>query len=426
MLTIEDKVGGTATLDNNCEEINGISVQPNETEPTQVTSFVDEATVCATVDGHSSSFGIYSANGVEDLKRYLARPHAVTTGVISSSVGRVTNFDVQNTTNWASLVSSSSYARMAGILGYRATICFKVVVSSTPFNQGILCLNWQYQAFTGNTVNHLRGEFPSLCVNLPHVLLDISENTSAELRVPYVSTNEFQPYADTGSVNLIGAYGRFTLTAIAPCRVGAGASAPNYVLYSWLEDVELIGARTPDTSAVSLQSGGGEKVRAGIVSNILDNASKLADSVGRIPVFNRFLKTPAWLLSNASNVAAAFGYSKPVISSPHMRVSDRCYQYDSQIDVPTPAVVAGPFQTNEISVDGTVGCTYEDQMSFDSILTRPQLIFRKEITAANNANSTVYGCLISPSCMWYRESGNGNISAPGTATITTSAFAPVL
>jgi len=418
----QDLIGGAATPIDNCDTIEGITVSKNTETIANITSFNDEATMCAEITANELAYGVSSSANVGDLREYLSRPCFRSSGALPATNTQFALISFANFSGFRDMVAVNTFSRLAGCMGIRATLCFKMVVSATPFHQGIACLSFQYGE-TNNAINGRRGYFPALAVNLPHVLLDISENTSAELKVPFVAPYEYIPYDDIGNVNLIQPYGVFMGTMLAGARNPTSGLAPTFQIYTWLEDVEVIGAKTSITSAINLQSGG-EAKRAGVVSGILDAGSGLVSQVGRIPGLKAAMGTPAWFLKNAANVAASFGFSKPVDTSHHQRVVGETYRYDSQIDVPTPAVVVGPFQTNSITVDGAVGCTDEDQMAFDYILTKKQLICRRELSNSLTTGSYFYGMAVTPSAMWYREGGSGNISLPAFSTLTTSCFLP--
>jgi hypothetical protein len=421
------KVSGAAHQRDKCEEIEGISVNMTETAITGVTSIENEAMICGEVNSNLNSQTIHSGDGVHDIAKYLSRPWNRDRGTISSGTGLLTSLSFNTISGVKDHVGAVAWGRLAGAAGLRGTLVFRMVVTATPFHQGVLALSFQY----GNSnlgPDARRGFFFPLSVNLPHVKLDLAENTSAELRVPFVSSQEYwsineHPVPTTSSVG----YGFFTVNKLTDVRVIAGQTAPSYTIYTSIEDVEIIGTVPTSLAVVNLQAGTTserEARSAGIVSGILDAGASLAKSVGRIPNLRKLGSSTSWFLASAANVAAAFGYSKPTDTSAFTRIVHRDYNGESHIDLPSTALVAGPFQSNSLVVDGTVGADSEDHMSLDYILSKPSYIYRKVWSGSAVTGDLLYGCRVSPSCFWYREGGLGNIPLPANATLTTSAFLP--
>lgn len=433
-----------------CTDIQGISVPSNTREIAGVVTIEDEAMVCADVVGTTAKYGVYSADSVNDIKQYLARPFSRASANITASPGQLLSIDITTLTTLRNFVGATAWERMRGAVGLRGTLVFRVVVTATPFHQGVLALTFQYGVPPGSAAaDARRATFYQLAPNLPHVKLDLAENTSAELRVPFVSQYEYWPIVDhVYGTNTDFGYGTFSLTKLTDVRVIAGQTAPSYTLYTSIEDAEIIGACPINIGAINLQAGGPshkvghhsgppqkaggkqgtisqkEGAKAGIVSGILDASSGVAKAISRIPTFEAIGGSTAWFLSAAAKTASAFGYSRPSDVSAFGRVVNNDYRGESQIDMPTSALLAGPFQNNCLVVDGTVGCVNEDHMAFDKILSVPSYIYRKVWSDTVARNDILYGAIVSPSAFWFRDAGLGNVPMPSTATLTTSAFLP--
>lgn len=421
MLT-EYKVNGNATQVRDCDEIEGISV-PNKTESiTQESHYVSEATQCATISGYNRGT-VMTDGDIHDIKKYLSRPAAWRSGTFDTSPGVQEIASFSTITDINNLIGSLSVQRMEGAKGFRATLVFKVVVSSTPFHQGIAALSFQYGLATAS--NGRRGNFPYLATNLPHVKLDLAEETSAELRVPYVCAVEYFPVDASAQDNFNNNFGTFALTRLTTFRLAASQGAARYNIYTWLEDVELIGAYPFEVTSVILQAGADSEAHAsGLVSRGLSAVASVASGLTVVPRLGPIMGKTEWFARNLAGVASAFGYSKPVDETIVQRKTVIGYGGESHVDLPTPALIAGPFQSNKVAV-GNVGGSDVDEMSFNNILSKPAMIYRKEFTSSVAAGDTLYVGIVSPSCMWFRNNaGSGNIGIPGNATTTTSCFAP--
>jgi hypothetical protein len=420
----------------------------------------DETALCVDAPGHAKGT-IASADGMEDLKMVLARPRAFSQGSIATGTGSVVNVPFFDRNAWRNAVGALQFDRMVGMAGFRATIVARLVVTATPFHQGILCLNWQYGVGNTPLVNSRRGLYPATSVNLPHVKLDVAENSEVELRIPFISPYEFIPINDLQESGYFTSYyGQLSLLRLTDFRLAGTQVSPTYVLYLSLEDVEFIGAAPFEMTTITLQAGGTaadkEASAAGIASKVLgaaakgavtmakkqvdtggkskgklssylNTASKVSAVASLVPSFTPIAAPTAWFLASASKAAAAFGFSKPVVETAVERVAQTDYRGECHIDMPNPAFVAGPFQTNKLRTDGTVGSVSEDHMAFDYIFSKPALISRRQWSASVAAGDLLYASHVSPSAYWYRESivqRADSISLPSSASLTTNAFIP--
>lgn len=418
---MKQAVQGTAQLDENCDQIEGISVMQNVEEPTQVTHIENEATICGTlVSGHDGT--IRSVDNMNDLRSYLARPQVLAGGSFATGTGLSYSFTVSDQSTLSTLLGSVDLNRMTGARGFRATLCFKVVVTSTPFHQGVAALSFQYA--TSGASAGARCNYFYQTPNIPHVKLDLAENTSAELRVPYLSHLEYFPL--TGNEGATYNYGCFGLTRLSDFRFASPLIAARYTVYTWLEDVELIAARPYSTTAVLLQSGviDQELRQSKLVSRALAATSRMASSSIGGYVLGRAAGPVSWMTNVLTKTASAFGYSKPVDETIIKRKLIMGYGGESHIDMPSSSLKVTSFQTNKLQV-GKVAGNDVDEMAFDYILTRPAYIYRKVFSGTVASGDLLYNCILSPSCMWFRDNaGSGNIAFPANATLTTNALAP--
>ncbi|QIN96620.1 MAG: hypothetical protein 2 [Wei-like virus sp.] len=388
---------------------------------TPMTYMLDEATLCGKLEANQHP-GISGGADVQDLKVYLARPHAWTSGTFGTGPGSQVVLSIDTYADLLALLGPTTLDRMKGSRGFRATLCFKVVVSATPFHQGIANLSFQYGALDQNNAN-CRALYYYKSTDLPHVMLDISESTSVELRVPYLSPYEyFGGFSDGESLD----YGAIALTRLTDFRLAGTQVAARYTIYVWLEDVELVGAVPFELSTVLLQAGSSvnELKESKLISRGLEATARVAGAIGSIPSLRPIMTSTAWFARLAAGVASSFGYSKPVDQTIVKRRLLTTYGGEAHIDMPTSSFKASPFQTNELRV-GPVSGTVADEMSFDYIFSKPSYVFRKEIASTVAAGDLIYASRVYPKAFWFRDnSGSGNIPFPAQATLTTNALAP--
>lgn len=422
-----------------CDTINSLAIN---SEPTDVgfAKFVDEATVCADIPATTTNhYTLQDPQDVQSIKDYLARPRMISTGDITTGVGALYSLNIRTANVIRDALTPLHYNRLRGAVGFRATLRFTLVAAATPFHQGILNLNWQYATDNVDFAGNARGNHLPLAYNLPKVLLDVADTTMVNLDVPFVSHLEYFPVDVNSEFNMY--HGVVTVVKQTNFRVAVGQTTPEYSLYLSLHDIELIGAVPYTGQAVILQAGssGGatgiselhkEIKRGKLISKTLEATAGVARVISGVPGLNIIGGTADWFLRAASKAASAFGYSKPLDENKPERYNRVTYAGDSHVDVPSQAFATTPFQTNKLAVNSALGCTDDDQMAMDYVLTKPSLIFRGQMSETDANGATIYGTYVSPYSFWYRDKElkggvpTGNLALPNVATGTDNAIYP--
>lgn len=385
-----------------------------------------EADVCAVGHPGSQSQFLAPDTDLQDLKGFFSRPVLITRGNITTSVGNLYTLAM----TWNSFITEIPLwaERLRGVRGVRADLVFTVEHNANPFHQGLLVAAYQY-----GEGQFLRGSRPSMCTHLPHVRLNLSEHTSATLRVPYLSELEYWGSSLSEDVHVNG---RFFLTQVLGTPNLAGSATPNYKVYLHLENIELFG-RVPlvTPSSITPQSGVGSQPRGmdsaakelannGKLSGAIATAAMLPKAIGRAyPSIAPFMGSVSWFINATAKAASAFGFSKPVISKEPLHTVRYPNFCEANCDVPISASTVGAFQTNQVALSPALGGTDLDEMAFDTILTRPSQIFRGTMTTADSHGVTEYVSKVCLSHMWFRAptgvvapNAPGNIEFPASST----------
>lgn len=418
-----------------CAEINSLSINAAP-ETTGVTSFVQEASTCVEANENAVAIGTYvPVNAdIQNLTKYFARPVAIANGDLPlGTSGRVFNAAYNNAGNIL-FNFPNGQARLTGVYGVRATLVFSLQVACTPFHQGVLALSWQYGE-TDNSITYIRSAHSAMCTNLPHARLDLSTDTMVQLRVPFLHSLEYLPI-NVSNTGLSGApYGTVALNSILPTNAVTGMSPPRYQIYLHLEDLEFFGANPLSSSNIVFQSG---KKLAPITeefekeSHPFSSATMaLSRSVGWIskgvPMLSSIGGPTSWFLAKAAGAIRAFGFSKPTVVDPMMRMIRNSNILEQNVDVPTAALVVGPFASNTLRVSPRFAATDVDEMSLAYILSNYGQICRFNLDVSNAAGTLMWAALVSPSSMWFRISSAlpyCNTIPPSFAPASANGFLP--
>lgn len=220
---------------------------PTTSQQTETAAFSGEAFAPSEVMRVMPQFTSSDSALTSDVRKILARPkfHSRVEMVtpIRQEIGLnhlfyESTFDIDN--------------RFAGNLGFRATTCFRVVVAASPQVGGRLRAFYNPNRVYRNISNTNRNDSwrsgnITGYTQLPGVELDLETATAIDFKIPYTSFLEYMPLrGPNGETNPRVSLGSFSIVDYLPIQSDYTAQAiPYYTLYTWLEDIEVFGARNP-------------------------------------------------------------------------------------------------------------------------------------------------------------------------------------
>lgn len=396
---------------------------------------MQEASTCAAANANAVQIGTYIPvePDIQNLTKYFARPIALTNGDLP--LGSTTRFySKAYTTDTIVSQFPNGLNRLAGVYGFRATLVFSLQLAATPFHQGVIAMSWQYGE-TDNTKTYIRSANTPMCTNLPHVRLDLSVDTMVQLRVPFLSVLEyaFLNISNTGAQ--VPPYGILALNSILPTNAVAGMSPPRYQLYVHLEDLEFFGANPLSSGVIIFQAG---KKLSPITEEFEKEShpfSSATMALSRsvhwiskgVPMLSSIGGPTSWFLSKAAGAIRSFGFSKPNVVEPVMRMWRTSNITEHNVDVPSSTTVVGPFAGNTLRVSPTFAATDVDEMALSYVLSGYNQICRFNLDVADAASTLMWAALVSPSSMWFRVSATKpycNTIPPSVATPSSNCFLP--
>jgi len=369
---------------------------------------------------------------LQDLKAYYARPRIIRTGTLPAT--RTSSF-TGNVTFQTLLNIWFPSDRLKGVFGIRFKTVFTLQVAATPFHSGIVMVAWQYRPKGQTAPSFRRGGTPSTCTNIPHVRLDVSTSTMAQLHVPFLSPND---YYDLNAVSPYP-YGEVVISNFCEFPTLETAAAPSYRLYVHLEDVELFGALPETVSTVTLQSGKNMAKGSGVeaeldfdarpISSTAFAASKISKWIARgIPAVSAYAEPASWFLGKVGGVLRYFGFSKPQIQDPISRVFKTSSALEFNVDMPSSTLMVAPFASNHLPADPAFGATDVDEMALAYVLSQYTQVFYGTIPTTAATSTLMYGASVCPSTLWFRTiatlTPTGNIPIPDLSGTTANSFQP--
>lgn len=419
-----------------CDNIASLTIDASN-ETTGVTSFASEA--CEAVDvfaAHRSKVPyIGTSTNTQDLKEYFRRPQIIASSTVPNGTRVLLQNFVADYTNIFVTAFPGGFSRLLGTGGLRFDMVFTLQIAATPFHQGVFSLNFQYahNSAVSTTATFARCSLSAASTNLPHVRLDVSTDTMAVLRVPFLMASEFMPNLDLGGSPL-GVIGVMGFNQLLPTPTVAGIAPMPYKIMLHLENLEIVSATPFVNTTIVPQSGGTTPLTSEFENEAYPYSSGLS-SFGRtlrwvargVPSLASLAGPPLWAISKAAGALRSFGFSKPLIQEPIRRVVHFSTGMENNVDVATNAVALSPFATTTLAVDGNLATTEVDEMSLPYVLSQWSQLNVGSFTTSQPVGTFVYATATSPSVMWFR-SGPGPIFgaalAPDRATAGTNSFLP--
>lgn len=322
---------------------------------------------------------------------FLAKPFLIAHGAFTTT-DVATTFN-QYFTSMAMRLNPAFSEKVRAALGLRYTTVVTLQVNGNRFQQGLykLCflptggmpIGDNGNVALNNWVNMHRGNRSQIS-QLMSADLNISSDTSVQLRIPFISAYTACSFTPNMATMVVGDPGYFFLYPYQALKAATGNTAASYSLWVHYEDVEVLGNTAPNVGPApaalmaEAQSGyrrkasrknedfiNSEQQQSGPISGGLKIISESAQVLTGIPLLSSYAGTLAWATNAASKAASAFGWSKPIqLNSVERRVA-RYHNYLASCDQLDDSQPMGLVSTNHINVAPGFAGTDDDEMSVD-------------------------------------------------------------
>ncbi len=359
----------------------------------------------------------YDSPAQPNLIEYLSRPAKVESGTFVNGSPAPYSF-VSKPSDFL----GPSTPNLAGVYGFRATVCFRVEIAAAPQAQGIVRLVYEYMPYDGALS---KASYRPIAAQLPGAEINLRSGTSVEIKIPFVSDRDFWPWINGRYTRDATAF-RVSMFPYAPVTWDTTTvTTPSWILYRWFEDIELIGKSTPTVSVVP-QAGRNPEADAPKVSTYFKYGSKIATYASTIPMLTSLALPVSWAFDAAAKIAAHYGWSKPnngsYLGSVH-RTWARGINTCVDQDIANPM---GYYSNNQVQVlPGFAGNNF-DEMSLCYLTCKPGLIASCQLLATDTVDQIKWVTPVAPSCFVFQSSSTGfaQLSAMGLGSTATSGNKP--
>lgn len=206
--------------------------------------------------------------------------------------------------------------KLYGFFGIRMDMRFKLVVNANKFQQGRYMVGWVPFAGAHGTSSDLKLTlFNNMHMatliqrtTVPHVEIDLNTQTTAELLVPFTSTQNFWPINSAISTSNYSCLGAINVYPYVPMSSPAGSTVASYTLYVSFENIQLFGASSPQSGLSKRETANKQN---GPVSGIAASISRGFKEFKNVPLLSEIATPVAWVADRVASVASIFGFSKP-------------------------------------------------------------------------------------------------------------------
>lgn len=304
---------------------------PISSEVQQNLQFLNDACSSVAVRTDKSWWSMLAPGRKLSGDTMLSTPVVVASGNINSTpfLRKLTYANAISMLNGDPNLIFQSYLR--GHRAFRATWCFRVELSTTPYIGGVLrAFHWlpggAYDpSFTVDP------DFTSAPAYMAHpgVFIDLATTNAFEFKIPHRALEPAIPIEGQDADN-----GYFGLVPRIPLNTALAGDAVRYTVYFWLEDVELFGRKAPvGSTSAAVPSGGdrlqGEAKTQGPISGFLLATSRVSDWAGTlVPTMVGYTSALSWMARAGAKVASAFGYSRPLNQTPVRTVVNHAWAHN--------------------------------------------------------------------------------------------------
>jgi len=294
----------------------------------------------------------------------------------------------------------------------KADIEIEIKVNAQPFLQGALLLVYNPYSNQLNNFRKFGTRFLASQTSCPHKILSLEEGNSLKLICPYA--NIYDLFDLSNANNQFGTVNLYVFSQLK----GAAASSVNYTVFARLVNPQFFVPTSKEINSalldelaisrlnkrgirfaqsdISPQAAASTGETQGPISGITSKVAQAADILSPVPVIGKVASTVSWISRIATNVATAFGLSKPVMTGQVgvrvIKPVSTIIHTEGQDDATTLALI----QDNGIDGSSFIP-EYKDEMALSYVFSRPNY-FHSVTTdvAAFSGNKLITAWEISP------------------------------
>lgn len=334
---------------------------------------------------------------IKNIADFLAKPVNVASGTFATS--NVANDTLLFSDIFTLMNAQTIWVnKLQGFLNIRGDVKLRLVINPTPFQAGLLRLNYFPCA------NQMLDEMYSHIFNrdtisqIPGTYLNLNDNF-CEVTVPYIAPTSFLARDQVVSGEHVS-WGQVILKVFEPLRTGTGPTTVTWTLWMSIENLELSGMVQPQMVArkrkgrnpIDQEQNSGK----GPVAKIMSSGVQLAQDLSAFPLLAPIATPASWVLSALGGLAESFGWSKPTYNEGPCAVSRNVHAYCVNSDTNDNCQPLSLRSDNKISAITDASPGQVDEMSINFIKTRWAYLNDFSWTTSNVIGDLLYSSRVQP------------------------------
>jgi len=298
----------------------------------------------------------------------------------------------------------------------RGTLCFKVVVSGTPFHYGraIACYQPLHRYDDASQYSHLIQDSLVRMTNLPKVFIDPSDSSGGYLEMPFFYHRDYVNITKREWINIGNIYLR-TLNTLK--HANNGTDDVTVTTFAWMKDVELAALTSIESQALVPQMGEIDEANSqGYISGPATKVAGLASKLGKVPMIGPYADATSTMASGVASMAKLFGMSRPSQTKNVEPIRPEAVSSVALTTVPDRSAKMSVDDKQEMSIDPRISGMDApvDPLSIQNIVSHESWFETFDWPIAAGPETFLFNVRVNP--MIWRENA-------GTLYLTSTAFA---
>jgi hypothetical protein len=279
----------------------------------------------------------------------------------------------------------------------RADIVIRFQVNANKFQQGRYIVSFAPTVGSGSSalakVQGMRWANLTTITQTPHVEIDLSLESEAILRIPYVAISShlaINPSEPTRN----GTLGYLRIFPYSPLVSVAGSTTASYDLYVNFENINLAAPCVPQSAKFKAKNNITQEQQnhnVGPVQGTAQTISKVSNMIGDgVPALSFLAQPVSWASDLIAGVASVFGWSKPINLGPAERFSSTTLAYAGNCDSIDNSMPLSLFAQNQIEVLPGFAGNDIDEMAIDFIKSIPAYFKTVTWSTSNIAGDVLF------------------------------------
>lgn len=305
--------------------------------------------------------------GSRTIEDFLKKPSRLASGSLSATdSGKLFEIDP-----FLSLYNTTQKGgKLRGVYLFRADVVITLQINAVRFQAGRYILafipsfgngdttwsNYKYRMHTANLTT---------VTQLPHVEIDLAQQTHVTLRLPFVSVYTHLIPGQTTSTSPL-TFGSLFMVPYWPLIPGSADNTAPYTVWGHFDNIELGSVALPQ-SGYTIGQKEARAMGVGRVSAVAAKIAKSATVLGAVPMLAPATSVVSWLADLTGQVARVWGYSKPMVQNAPSRMHRSILPYAQNVDQSVTSQSLALVSDNEVVINSGVSGTAIDEMSFDFI-----------------------------------------------------------